>query len=88
MSLTLNMHVTCLCTVVPMLIVVLLFIPVSVTLEPEFAEESFEELPETETETEDPATSDPSATYPGKGVYISLPYNSQLACLAVFRAVV
>ena len=54
---------------------------VSVTLEPEFAEESFEELPETE--TEDPATSDPSATYPGKGVYISLPYNSQLACLAI-----
>ena len=54
---------------------------VSVTLEPEFAEESFEELPETE--TEDPATSDPSATYPGKGVYISLPYNSQLSCLAV-----
>ena len=58
------------------------FLPsVSVTLEPEFAEESFEELPETD--TEDPATSDPSATYPGKGVYISLPYNSQLACLAV-----
>ena len=53
----------------------------SIPLEPEFAEESFEELPETE--TEDPATSDPSTTYPGKGVYISLPYNSQLACLAV-----
>ena len=57
------------------------FLPVSVTLESEFAEESYEELPETE--TEDPATSDPSATYPGKGVYISLPYNSQLACLAI-----
>ena len=57
------------------------FSSVSVTLEPEFAEESYEELPETE--TEDPATSDPSATYPGKGVYISLPYSSQLACLAV-----
>ena len=54
---------------------------VSVTLEPELTEESFEELPETE--TEDPATSDPSTTYPGKGVYISLPYNSQLACLAI-----
>ena len=64
----------------PMLIVVSLF-SVSVTLEPEFAEESYEELPKTE--TEDPATTDPSATYPGKGVYISLPYNSQLACLAV-----
>ena len=60
-----------------------LFFSVSVTLEPEFAVESYEELPETETETEDPARSDPSATYPGKGVYISLPYNSQLACLAV-----
>ena len=61
------------------------FFSVSATLEPEFAEESYEELPETETETEteDPATSDPSATFPGKGVYISLPYNSQLACLAV-----
>ena len=57
------------------------FFSVSVTLEPEWTEESFEELPETE--TEDPATTDPSATYPGKGVYISLPYNSQLACLAV-----
>ena len=57
------------------------FFSVSVTLEPEFAEESYEELPETD--TEDPATSEPSATYPGKGVYISLPYNSQLACLAV-----
>ena len=64
----------------PMLIVVFL-LSVSVTLEPEFAEESYEELPETD--TEDPATSDPSATFPGKGVYISLPYNSQLACLAV-----
>ena len=64
----------------------LFFLSVSVTLEPEFAEESFEELPETE--TEDPATSDPSATYQGKGVYISLPYNFQLACLAVFRVVV
>ena len=53
----------------------------SATLDPEFAEESFEELPETD--TEDPATSDLSATYPGNGVYISLPYNSQLACLAV-----
>ena len=63
------------------------FLPsVSVTLEPEFAEESFEELPETD--TEGPATSDPSATYPGKGVYISLPYNSQLACLAIFRVIV
>ena len=57
------------------------FFFVSVTLEPEFAEEPSEELPETE--TEDPATTDPSATFPGKGVYISLPYNSQLACLAV-----
>ena len=38
------------------------FLPsVSVMLEPEFAEESFEELPETD--TEDPATSDPSAIY-------------------------
>ena len=64
----------------PMLIVVFL-LSVSVTLEPEFAEESYEELPETE--TEDPATSDPAATFQGKGVYISLPYNSQLACLAV-----
>ena len=50
------------------------FFSVSVTLEPEFAEESYEELPETE--IEDPATSDPAATFPGKGVYISLPYNS------------
>ena len=57
------------------------FLSGSGMLEPEFAEESFEELPETK--TEDPATSDPSATYPGKGVYISLPYNPQLACLAV-----
>ena len=57
------------------------FLSGPITLEPEFAEESFEELPETE--TEDPATTDPSATYPDKGVYISLPYNSQLACLAV-----
>ena len=57
------------------------FFSVSVTLETEFAEEPSEELPETE--TEDPATPDPSATFPGKGVYISLPYNSQLACLAV-----
>ena len=57
------------------------FFSVSVTLEPELTEESFEELPETE--TEDPATTDLSATYRGKGVYISLPYNSQLACLAV-----
>ena len=65
---------------IPCLLVVF-FLSVSVTLEPEFAEEPSEELPETE--TEDPATSDPSATYPGKGVYISLPYNSQLACLAV-----
>ena len=67
-------------SIVPMLIVVFL-LSVSVTLEPEFAEESYEELPETE--AEGPATSDPSATFPGKGVYISLPYNSQLACLAV-----
>ena len=50
------------------------FLSVSVTLEPEFAEEFYEELPETE--TEDPATFDPSATFSGKGVYISLPYNS------------
>ena len=42
------------------------------TLEPEFAEESYVELTETETETEDPATCDPSSTFSGKGVYISL----------------
>ena len=75
------MHVTCLCIYCSDAYCCASFFPVSVTLEPEFAEESFEELPKTD--TEDPATSDPSATYPGKGVYISLPYNSQLACLAV-----
>ena len=40
------------------------------TLEPEFAEETYVDL--TETETEDPATCDPSSTFSGKGVYISL----------------
>ena len=41
------------------------------TLEPEFAEETYVELTETEIETEDSATCDPSSTYSGKGVYIS-----------------
>ena len=75
------MHVSCLCIYCSDAYCCVSSFSVSVTLEPEFAEESYEELPETD--TEDPATSDPSATYPGKGVYISLPYNSQLACLAV-----
>lgn len=75
------MNVSCLCIYASVL-TWCVFPFWSLTLEPEFAEETYVEL--SETETEDPATCDPSSTYPGKGGnYITL-YSSQLAFLDVF----